>query len=197
MGIDSHRTRAHRHRGGTVGGRAVAAGRRFADAAWTLAPVADAARRRADHEPLSRAGLAALRARRHRDRARLVDMAMSDPDRLTLVLRYADVGIATYASLRIVGQPSRTVAWVIEEPILLAAIEELANALPEPHGTESRRDAIERALARGPWATTETELTLAYILGVLLIGSPGWQLLAECTAAPRAVLFVSPSARLA
>jgi CHAT domain len=32
---------------------------------------------------------------------------------------------------------------------------------------------------------------------VLLIGSPGWQLLAECTASPRAVLFVSPSARLA
>jgi CHAT domain len=122
---------------------------------------------------------------------------MSDPERLTLVLRYADVGIATYASLRIVGQPSRTVAWVIEEPILLTAIEELADALPEPHGTESRRDAIERALAQGPWATTETELTLAYILGVLLIGSPGWQLLAECTASPRPVLFVSPSARLA
>ena len=32
---------------------------------------------------------------------------------------------------------------------------------------------------------------------MLLIGSPGWQLLAECTASPRAVLFVSPSARLA
>ena len=41
---------------------------------------------------------------------------MSDPDRLTLVLRFADVGIATYASLRIVGQPSRTVTWVVEEP---------------------------------------------------------------------------------
>jgi hypothetical protein len=37
---------------------------------------------------------------------------MSGPDRLTLVLRFADVGIATYASLRVVGQPSRTVAWV-------------------------------------------------------------------------------------
>jgi CHAT domain len=122
---------------------------------------------------------------------------MSDPDRLTLVLRFADLGIATYASLRIVGQPSRTVAWVIEEPILLAALAELADALPEPHGSESRRDAIERALGEGPWATTQTELTLAYILGVLLIGSAGWQLLAECTASPRAVLFVSPSARLA
>jgi hypothetical protein len=122
---------------------------------------------------------------------------MSDPDRHTLVLRYADVGIATYASLRIVGQPSRTVAWVIEEPLLLTALEELTDALPEPHGAETRRDAIERALTTGPWATTETELTLAYILGVLLIGSPGWQLLGECLASPRAVLFVSPSARLA
>jgi hypothetical protein len=122
---------------------------------------------------------------------------MSDPDRLTLVLRYADLGIASYASLRIVGQPSRTVTWVIEEPILLAALQELAGALPEPHGSESRRDAIERALARGPLATPDTELTLAYILGVLLIASPGWQLLRECLASPRAVLFVSPSARLA
>jgi CHAT domain len=122
---------------------------------------------------------------------------MSDQDRLTLVLRYADVGIATYASLRIVGQPSRTVAWVVEEPILLAAVQELADALPEPHDSESRRDAIERALTTGPFATPGTELTVAYILGVLLIGTPGWQLLSECVTSPRAVLFVSPSARLA
>ncbi|OBI00077.1 CHAT domain-containing protein [Mycobacterium sp. E2733] len=122
---------------------------------------------------------------------------MTDAGRATLILRYADVGIATYASLRVVGEPSRTVNWVIEEPLLLAALEELANALPEPHGAESRRDAIKRALTTGPFATTESELTLAYILGVLLIGSAGWQLLAESVATPRAVLFVSPSARLA
>ncbi|OBI35740.1 CHAT domain-containing protein [Mycobacterium sp. E1386] len=122
---------------------------------------------------------------------------MSDTDRPTLILRYADVGIATYASLRVVGQPSRTVNWVIEEPLLLAALEELANALPEPHGSEDPRDAIERALTAGPFAAADSELTLAYILGVLLIGSPGWQLLAECVATPRPVLFVSPSARLA
>ncbi|OBF51950.1 CHAT domain-containing protein [Mycobacterium sp. 852002-53434_SCH5985345] len=122
---------------------------------------------------------------------------MSDTERATLILRYADVGIATYASLRVVGQPSRTVNWVIEEPLLLAALEELANALPEPHGSESPRDAIERALTTGPFATAESELTLAYILGVLLIGSAGWQLLAECVDTPRAALFVSPSARLA
>ncbi len=118
-------------------------------------------------------------------------------DRLTLVLRYADVGIATYASLRIVGQPERTVAWVVEEPILLAALQELTDALPEPHGGESPRDAIERALTRGAFAQPDTELTVAYILGVLLIGPAGWQLLTECAASPRAVLFVSPSARLA
>jgi hypothetical protein len=118
-------------------------------------------------------------------------------DRPTLVLRFADVGIATYASLRIVGQPSRTVTWAVDEPILLAALQELSDALPEPHALESRRDAIERALCRGPFATPDTELTIAYILGVLLIGSSGWQLLTECLASPRAVLFISPSARLA
>ncbi|MBW0012421.1 CHAT domain-containing protein [Mycobacterium sp.] len=122
---------------------------------------------------------------------------MSDSDRLTLVLRYADVGIVTYGSLRIVGQPSRTVNWVVEDPILLAALQELTGALPEPRGDESRRDAIERALAAGPFATPDTELTAAYILGVLLIGSVGWQLLTECAGSPPAVLFVSPSARLA
>ncbi len=122
---------------------------------------------------------------------------MSDSERLTLVLRFADVGIATYGSLRIVGQPSRTVNWVVEEPILLAALQELNDALPEPHGAESRRDAIERALTRGSFATPQTELTVAYILGVLLIGSVGWKLLTECVTSPRAVLFVSPSARLA
>ncbi|OBJ62782.1 CHAT domain-containing protein [Mycobacterium sp. 1423905.2] len=122
---------------------------------------------------------------------------MTEPDRLTLVLRFADVGIATYASLRIVGQPSRTVAWVIEEPILLAALEELADALPEPRNAESRREAIGRALRHGRFASPESELTLAYILGVLLIGVSGWRLLTECIAFPRPVLFVSPSARLA
>ncbi|CAM4117870.1 CHAT domain protein [Mycobacterium basiliense] len=122
---------------------------------------------------------------------------MNHSDRPTLVLRYADVGIATYASLRIVGQPSRTANWVVDEPILLAALQELIDALPEPYGSESRRDAIERALTRGPFAAPDTELTVAFILGVLLIGPPGWRLLADCVASPRPVLFISPSARLA
>lgn len=124
-------------------------------------------------------------------------MAVSDPQRVTLVLRFADVRVATYASLRVVGQPSRTVTWVVEEPILLAALAELADALPDPRASETRREAIGRALTRGPFAAPATELTVAYILGVLLIAAPGWQLLMEFVAAPRAVLFVSPSARLA
>ncbi|MEI6128917.1 MAG: CHAT domain-containing protein, partial [Planctomycetota bacterium] len=70
-----------------------------------------------------------------------------------MVLRFADVGIATYASLRVIGQPSRTVTWVVEEPLLLAALQELDDALPEPRDSENRRDAIERALTSGPFAT--------------------------------------------
>jgi hypothetical protein len=132
-----------------------------------------------------------------RRRARLDNLAVSTPDRLTLVLRFADVGIATYASLRVVGQPSRTVTWVVEEPILLAALAELIDALPNPRAGEDRADAVERALTTGPLAAPHTELTAAYVLGVLLIGAVGWDLLLECVSAPRAVLFIAPSARLA
>lgn len=115
-----------------------------------------------------------------------------------LILRYADVGIATYASLRVVGRPP--VTWVVEEPILLAALQEITDALPEPVGSEGRREAIARALTRGPFATPDSELTVAYILGVLLIATAGWRLLWECltgSTGPRPTLFVSPSARLA
>ena len=127
----------------------------------------------------------------------MVDVAVSEPERTVLVLRFADVGIVTYASLRVVGDPSRTVTWVVEEPILLAALDELAAALPDPQGPETRRDAIRRALTTGPFATPDAELTVAYILGVLLISAPAWQMLGEYETSPRAVLFVSPSARLA
>jgi hypothetical protein len=116
---------------------------------------------------------------------------------LTLVLRYADVGIATYGSLRIVGQPERTVTWVVEEPLLLAALAELDGALPEPVPGESPVDALKRALSAGPFASQATELTLAYRLGALLLSDAAWRLLLEHLSAPRAVLFVSPSARLA
>lgn len=116
---------------------------------------------------------------------------------LTLVLRFADVGIATYGSLRIVGDPERTVTWVVEEPLLLAALAELDGALPEPMAGESPVDALARALSDGPFASQTTELTLAYRLGVLLLSDGAWQLLLEIVSAPMAVLFVSPSTRLA
>ncbi|MBI3215937.1 MAG: CHAT domain-containing protein [Mycobacterium sp.] len=125
-------------------------------------------------------------------------MAVTDPtERRTLVLRFADLGIVTYGSLRIVGDPQRTVTWVVEEPILLAALAELDSALPEPVAGESAVDAIERAMQRGPFATPASELMLAYRLGVLLLSADAWQLLTDTVSDPRAVLFVAPSVRLA
>ena len=116
-------------------------------------------------------------------------------NRPTLILRYADVGIATYASLRVVGHPERTATWVVEETILLAALEEIAGALPDPRGAESPVDALERALTRGAFTDPESELMLAYRLGVLLIGPEAWQLL-EAYADRAPVLHIAPSARL-
>ncbi|TFV55939.1 CHAT domain-containing protein [Mycobacterium sp. PS03-16] len=124
-------------------------------------------------------------------------MAVSGEATDTLVLRFADVGIATYGVLRVVGQPSRTVTWVVEVPLVLAARQELVDALPEPHGGESRRDALERAMTRGPFSSPVRELTLSYILGVLLLGAQAWALLSEYADTSRPALFVSPSARLA
>ncbi|OCB10504.1 CHAT domain-containing protein [Mycolicibacterium porcinum] len=120
------------------------------------------------------------------------DMAMSD----TLVLRFADVGIATYVSLRVVGDPERSVTWVIEEPHMQAVEAVLNPALPDPIGTETSADAIERAVTTGAFATAEAELDLARLLGSHLIGIDGWQLLADCVADVRPVLFVTPSPRL-
>jgi hypothetical protein len=116
---------------------------------------------------------------------------------VTLVLRFADVGVATYASLRVVGEPARTVTWVVQEPDLVAALDELSAALPDPRNSESRRDAVERAVAAGPFASPATEMAIARTLGAQLLAAPAWQLLTDCVASPRAALFVSPSARLA
>lgn len=124
-------------------------------------------------------------------------MAVSSSQRQTLVLRFADVGVATYASLRVVGAPSRTVTWVVEEPALVAALAELAHALPDPHGSESQRDAVERAVATGPFASRAGELATARALGSQLIAASGWQLLTGFAASPRAALFITPSTRLA
>ena len=116
---------------------------------------------------------------------------------VTLVLRFADVGIATYASLRVVGQPERTSTWAISESDLVAALDQLSTALPDPRASETRRDAVERAITTGPFAAPVTELAIARTLGAQLLAPAAWQLLTECAASPRAALFVSPSARLA
>ncbi|MCV7212965.1 CHAT domain-containing protein [Mycolicibacterium canariasense] len=121
-------------------------------------------------------------------------MAVTEP--LTLVLRYADVGVASYASLRIVGQPERTVTWVVAEQVLVAVHDELGAALPDPRHDETPLEGLARALSEGAFTTPSTELSLAYRLGALLISEQAWQLLTECVTSPRAVLFIAPSARL-
>ena len=120
------------------------------------------------------------------------DVAVTD----TLVLRFADVGIATYASLRVVGEPQRSVTWVVEEPHM-AAVEAVLNpALPDPIGPETPAEAVERAVVTGAFATPDAELELARLLGSHLIGIAGWHLLADRVADVRPVLFVTPSPRL-
>jgi hypothetical protein len=125
------------------------------------------------------------------------DVAVTEAETATLVLRFADVGVATYASLRVVGKPSRTVTWVLDETALGAALDELTGALPDPIGGETRRDALERAITRGAFASPATELTIARTLGTHLIAPDAWKLLLDIVTTPRAALFVSPSARLA
>ena len=122
---------------------------------------------------------------------------MTDSEPATLVLRFADVGIDTYASLRVVGEPSRTVNWVIDRTELGSALAQLADALPDPVGAENRRDALERAITRGAFSAPATEFTIARALGTHLIPPDAWQLLVDSASSPRAALFLSPSSRLA
>lgn len=112
----------------------------------------------------------------------------------TLILRFADVGVATYASLRIVADPSRTVTWVIQSAQIRDGLDDLAAALPEPTPGESLTDALERALTTGPFAAADTEGELARRLGSALLSEQAWNLLLDGAAG--AVLFISPSARL-
>lgn len=115
----------------------------------------------------------------------------------TLVLRFADVGVATYASLRVVGEPERTLKWVLEEPDLPAVYDALDKALPDPCGSESVAAAVERSLTGGPFADPKRELKFAKELGSHLIPKPAWNLLIDCVSAPRATLFITPSPKLA
>ncbi len=123
--------------------------------------------------------------------------AVAGTESATLVLRFADVGVATYASLRVVGDPSKTVTWVLDETALRGALDELTGALPDPIDEETRRDALERAITSGAFASSATEFAIATTLGTHLIAPQAWTLLHDVVAAPRAALFVSPSARLA
>lgn len=115
----------------------------------------------------------------------------------TLVLRYADVGVATYASLRVVGRPEATVTWAIDDAVLGKVRDLLTDALPDPRPTEGVREAIERAITAGSFATQAAERELADILGRDLIPEAGWQLITEQASASRPALFVAPTARLA
>ncbi|MBA4022196.1 MAG: CHAT domain-containing protein [Gordonia sp.] len=124
-------------------------------------------------------------------------MAVNGVGGVTLVLRFADVGVATYGSLRVVGDPTRTVTWVVADSHLTAVTVELDAALPVPHGEETTEDAVGRALTAGPLASPDAELRWSYHLGSLLLSEEAWALLSECVADPRPTLFVTPTARLA
>ncbi|MDZ4270564.1 MAG: CHAT domain-containing protein [Mycobacterium sp.] len=126
----------------------------------------------------------------------MVDMALT-PSNPTLVLRYADVGVATYASLRVVGQPSATVTWLIEDSALRTVGDLLTDAVPDPRPPESPREAIERAVSGGSLATPAAEKELAAVLGEHLIAPEAWQLIAEHASRSLPALFVAPTARLA
>ncbi len=114
-----------------------------------------------------------------------------------LVLRYADVGVATYGSLRVVGRRDSTVTWVLDESAMATVYELLADALPDPRAGENIVDAVERAVAAGSFASTPAEAHLAEVLGEVLMPEPAWRLLTEQAATPGAVVFVAPTARLA
>ncbi|MDX1881540.1 CHAT domain-containing protein [Mycolicibacterium sp. 141076] len=123
-------------------------------------------------------------------------MPVTQDTATTLVLRFADIGIATYVSLRVVGAPERLVTWVVAEDVLLAVTSALAEALPDPLDGEQLSEALTRSLATGPFAAVARERELARLLGALL-PDKAWDLLRQCTADPDLpVLFVSPSARL-
>lgn len=120
-------------------------------------------------------------------------MAVIDDSPTTLVLRFADVGVATYAGLRVVGAPDQLVTWVLADNDLTPLTAELAAALPDPAPGEQVADALARAFTRGAYATPDAERQFAGRLGALLPPA-AWDLLRQVPT--NAVLFVSPSARL-
>lgn len=109
------------------------------------------------------------------------------------MLRFADVGTATYVSLRVVGAPDQLVTWVLDDARLQAMSDQLGAALPDPRPGEQITDALARACTVGAYATTESERELAVGLGALL-SDEAWALLQPTDEVP--ALFVSPSVRL-
>ena len=83
------------------------------------------------------------------------------------------------------------------EPILLRHLTNSPTRCLTRTASETVRDAVERAIATGPFAAPGTEQVITRALGSQLLAPAAWQLLIECVASPRAALFVSPSARLA
>lgn len=123
-------------------------------------------------------------------------MAVLGDSPATLVLRFADVGTATYASLREVGALDAMVAWVLDEKQLKQAVANLSAALPDPEPGEQMVAALARACTVGAYATRDSEAKLATELGTLL-SEAAWNLLRTVTQRTAgAVLYVSPSARL-
>lgn len=114
-----------------------------------------------------------------------------------LLLRYADVGVATYASLRVVGRAEATVTWVMDEAAMGTVRDLLADALPDPRPQESTADAVQRAVTAGSFASHAAEQHLAQVLGETLMPEQAWRLLVDRAAEPGAVLFAAPTARLA
>ena len=224
-GVDCRRS-ARRRRRTRPGRRGAPDHRRYGvHPLGSVAATADGSDHGPGAGPLPRARKAAVRPVRHRGGIGMGDVALNQP--AALVLRFADVGPATYASLRVVGDPSRTVTWVVRAPIVREALDELGEALPEPKPGESVADAVSRALVRGPFASLDAELGLARRLGAVLLSAPAWRLLGaglgraksdggstagersdggstagersdggSTAGEPRAVVHVSPSARL-
>lgn len=126
----------------------------------------------------------------------MVHVAVSDTSE-TLVLRYADVGVATYAALRVVGRPESAVTWVIEESALGVVDSLLSAALPDPRASESIQEALKRAFTSGAFASPAAEQHLAEALGAQLIPAEAWELIIGQSAARHCTLFVGPTGRLA
>ncbi|MEW5812024.1 MAG: CHAT domain-containing protein [Actinomycetota bacterium] len=114
-----------------------------------------------------------------------------------LLLRYADVGVATYASLRVVGRPDTTVTWVLDDQAMGTVRDLLTDALPDPRPHENIADAVERAVSAGSFASPAAERHLAEVLGETLVPEAAWRLIVAHAATAGAVLFAAPTAGLA